>query len=73
MNFTEHCIDRDIIAQFVDTIIPRTETCFEWYLNFDLVEKPMIRRNLYGNFPLISRSKVISHGDKRDVASYAMA
>lgn len=52
MNFTEHCIDRDIIAQFVDTIIPRTETCFEWYLNFDLVEKPNDKKKLVWEFPI---------------------
>ena len=31
MDFTEHRIDREVISQFVDTVIPRTETCYEWY------------------------------------------
>ena len=40
MDFTEHYVDRDIISQFVDTVIPRSETCYEWYMDFDLIEKP---------------------------------
>ena len=39
MNFTEHIIDRDVISQFISTVIPRTETCYEWYMDFDLIEK----------------------------------
>lgn len=39
MDFTEHNIDREIINQFVDTIVPVTETTFNWYMNFDLMEK----------------------------------
>ena len=31
MDFTEHRIDQEVISQFVDTVIPRTETCYEWY------------------------------------------
>lgn len=52
MNFTEHCIDRDVISQFVTTIIPRTETCFEWYLNFDLIDKPNEEKKMVWEFPI---------------------
>ena len=40
MDFTEHYIDREVIKQFVHTIVPVTETCFNWYMNFDLIEMP---------------------------------
>lgn len=40
MDFTEHYIDREVINQFVHTIVPVTETCFNWYMNFDLIDKP---------------------------------
>lgn len=52
MNFTEHCIDRDVISRFVDTIIPRTETCFEWYLNFDLIAKPNNKKKMVWEFTI---------------------
>ena len=52
MDFTEHCIDRDVISHFVDTIVPRTETCFEWYLNFDLIEKSNDKRKMVWEFPI---------------------
>lgn len=38
MDFTEHYIDREVIKQFVHTIVPVTETFFNWYMNFDLIE-----------------------------------
>ena len=31
MDFTDHRIDRDVIGQFVGTIVSVTETCFNWY------------------------------------------
>ena len=40
MDFTEHYVDREVIKKFVHTIVPTTETCFNWYMNFDLIEKP---------------------------------
>ncbi len=52
MNFSEHCIDRDIIFQFVSMIIPRTETCFEWYLNFDLMDKPNEEKRMVWEFSI---------------------
>ena len=39
MDFTEHFIDREVIKKFVHTIVPVTETCFNWYMNFDLIDK----------------------------------
>lgn len=52
MDFTEHCIDRAVISQFGDTVIPRTETCFEWYMNFDLVDKPNENKKMVWEFPI---------------------
>lgn len=43
---------RDVISQFVTTIIPRTETCFEWYLNFDLIDKPNEEKKMVWEFPI---------------------
>lgn len=39
MDFSQHRIDRDVIMKFVKLIVPRTENCFDWYLDFDLIEK----------------------------------
>lgn len=50
MDFTEHTIARDIISQFVSTVIPRTETCFEWYLDFVLVTKPNEKKKMVWEF-----------------------
>lgn len=55
MDFTAHCIDRDVISKFVDTIILRTETCFEWYMIFNLVEKANDEKKWFGNSRLISK------------------
>lgn len=52
MDFTAHCIDRDVISKFVDTIIPRTETCFEWYMNFNLVEKANDEKKMVWEFSI---------------------
>ena len=32
--------------------IPRTETCFEWYLNFDLIDKPNEEKKMVWEFPI---------------------
>ena len=50
MYITFYC--RDVISQFVTTIIPRTETCFEWYLNFDLIDKPNEEKKMVWEFPI---------------------
>ena len=50
MDFTDHRIDRDVIKQFVDTIVPVTETCFNWYMNFDLAVKPIENKKLVWEF-----------------------
>lgn len=52
MDFTEHYVDRDIISQFVDTVIPRTETCYEWYMDFDLIEKPNEKKKMVWSFKI---------------------
>lgn len=52
MDFTDHRIDRDVIKQFVDTIVPVTETCFNWYMNFDLVVKPIENKKLVWEFTI---------------------
>lgn len=52
MDFTEHYVDRDIIAQFVDTVIPRTEACYEWYMNFDLIEKSNEKKKMVWSFTI---------------------
>lgn len=52
MDFIAHCIDRDVIFKFVDTIIPRTETCFEWYMNFNLVEKANDEKKMVWEFSI---------------------
>ena len=50
MNFTEHIIDRDVISQFISTVIPRTETCYEWYMDFDLIEKSNDKKKMVWEF-----------------------
>lgn len=52
MDFTEHRIDREVISQFVDTVIPRTETCYEWYMDFDLVPKPNDEKKMVWGFTI---------------------
>lgn len=52
MNFTEHIIDRDVISQFISTIIPRTETCYEWYMDFDLIEKSNDKKKMVWEFTI---------------------
>ena len=52
MDFTEHYVDRDIISQFVDTVIPRSETCYEWYMDFDLIEKPNEKKKMVWSFKI---------------------
>lgn len=52
MAFTEHCIDRDAISQFLDTVIPRTETCYEWYMDFDLVLKAKDEKKMVWGFTI---------------------
>lgn len=50
MNFTEHIIDRDVISQFISTVIPRTETFYEWYMDFDLIEKSNDKKKMVWEF-----------------------
>lgn len=45
-------VDRDIISQFVDTVIPRSETCYEWYMDFDLIEKPNEKKKMVWSFKI---------------------
>ena len=52
MNFTEHIIDRDVISQFISTVIPRTETCYEWYMDFDLIEKSNDKKKMGWEFTI---------------------
>ena len=52
MDFTEHYIDREVINQFVHTIVPVTETCFNWYMNFDLIDKPDDMKKLVWEFTI---------------------
>lgn len=52
MDFTEHYIDREVINQFVHTIVPVTETCFNWYMNFDLIDKPNDMKKLVWEFTI---------------------
>lgn len=52
MNFTEHIIDRDVISQFISTVIPRTETCYEWYMDFDLIEKSNDKKKMVWEFTI---------------------
>ena len=41
-----------IISQFVDTVIPRSETCYEWYMDFDLIEKPNEKKKMVWSFKI---------------------
>ncbi len=50
MDFTKHYIDREIIEQFVDTIIPQTEEIFDWYLDFDLEGKSNEQKKMLWEF-----------------------
>ena len=52
MDFTDHRIDRDVIGQFVGTIVPVTETCFNWYMNFDLADKSDDMKRLVWEFTI---------------------
>ena len=52
MDFTDHRIDRDVIGQFVGTIVPVTETCFNWYMNFDLADKSDEMKKLVWEFTI---------------------
>lgn len=49
---TEHIIDRDVISQFISTVIPRTETCYEWYMDFDLIEKSNDKKKMVWEFTI---------------------
>lgn len=52
MNFTEHIIDRDVISQVISTVIPRTETCYKWYMDFDLIEKSNDKKKMVWEFTI---------------------
>ena len=52
MDFTEHYVDREVIKQFVHTIVPVTETCFNWYMNFDLIDVPNDMKKLVWEFTI---------------------
>ena len=53
MDFTDHRIDRDVIGQFVGTIVPVTETCFNWYMKFDLADKSDDMKKLVWEFTIL--------------------
>ena len=65
MDFTDHRIDRDVIGQFVDTIVPVTETCFNWYMNFDLADKSDDMKRLVWEFT-IDYKEAKSYRKERD-------
>ena len=52
MDFTDHRIDRDVIGQFVGTIVPVKETCFNRYMNFDLADKSDDMKRLVWEFTI---------------------
>ena len=56
MDFTEHYVNREVIKKFVHTIVPTTETCFNWYMNFDLIEKPNDMRKFVWEFTIDYKS-----------------
>ena len=56
MDFTEHYVDREVIKQFVHTIVPVTETCFHWYMNFDLIDVPNDMKKLVWEFTIDYKS-----------------
>ena len=64
MDFTEHYIDREVIKQFVHTIVPVTETCFNWYMNFDLIEKPNDMKKLVWEFTIDYKSALSYRKEK---------
>ena len=65
MDFTEHYIDREVIKQFVHTIVPVTKTCFNWYMNFDLIEKPNDMKKLVWEFTIDYKS-ALSYRKEKD-------
>lgn len=65
MDFTEHYIDREVIKQFVHTIVPVTETCFNWYMNFDLIEMPNDMKKQVWEF-IIDYKQARSYRKKKD-------
>lgn len=65
MDFTDHRIDRDVIGQFVGTIVPITETCFNWYMNFDLADKSDEMKRLVWEFT-IDYKEAKSYRKERD-------
>ena len=65
MDFTDHRIDRDVIGQFVGTIVPVTETCFNWYMNFDLADKSDDMKRLVWEFT-IDYKEAKSYRKERD-------
>lgn len=52
IDFTAHRIDKDIIEKFVSRIIPRTESEFEWYLDFDLEYRGVDEKELLWEFQI---------------------
>jgi DNA invertase Pin-like site-specific DNA recombinase len=56
MDFTEHYVDREVIKQFVHTIVPVTETSFNWYMNFDLIDVPNDMKKLVWEFTIDYKS-----------------
>ena len=65
MDFTDHRIDRDVIGQFVGTIVPVTETCFNWYMKFDLADKSDDMKRLVWEFT-IDYKEAKSYRKERD-------
>ena len=56
MDFTEHYVDREVIKQFVHTIVPVTETYFNRYMNFDLIDVPNDMKKLVWEFTIDYKS-----------------
>lgn len=52
MDFTEHYVEREVIKQFDHTIVPVTETCFNWYMNFDLIDESNDMKKLVWEFTI---------------------
>ena len=74
MDFTEHYIDREVIKQFVHTIVPVTETCFNWYMNFDLIDKPNDMKKLVWEFTIDYKGgTVLPKGKRRYAQAESMA
>ena len=57
--------EEGLYAEFVGTIVPVTETCFNWYMNFDLAEKSDDMKRLVWEFT-IDYKEAKSYWKERD-------